>query len=156
MSWNTAVNGNVLYPQKWNVSLGLKIDILASTKAMVALTVDVAYQWARGCSLNVGCCGAQRLINVRVEAENPLAHPIWLNCSVCAPTDPVVFVYIVMSADIILRIFLEAKPLPPPSGLGFLLRSEGLPEGGKTEPQCPPTPMRYLHLGLVWSSVWLS
>jgi len=52
----------------------------------------------------------------------------------------VVFVYIVMSADIILRIFLQAKPLPPPSGPGSLLRSGGLPEGGETEPQCPPDP----------------
>lgn len=51
-----------------------------------------------------------------------------------------VFVYIVMSADIILRIFLEAKPLPPPSGLGFLLRSGGLPEGGKDRTTMPPDP----------------
>lgn len=34
-----------------------------------------------------------------------------------------------MSADIILRIFLGAKPLPPLSGPGSLLRSEWLPEG---------------------------
>lgn len=108
------------------------------------LSLVVANQQPSGCILNASSPRAQRLINVTVEAENPLAHPIWLNCSVCAPTDPVVFVYIVMSADIILRIFLEAKPSPPPPGQGLLPRSRRAARGEKGKITIPLHPHEIL------------
>ncbi|KAK5886031.1 hypothetical protein CesoFtcFv8_017109 [Champsocephalus esox] len=45
-----------------------------------------------------------------------------------------------MSADIILRIFLEAKPLPAPSGLGSLLRSGGCQRGERQNHNAPDPP----------------
>lgn len=45
-----------------------------------------------------------------------------------------------MSADIILRIFLRAKPLPPHQAWGFSTDQEGCQRGRGAEPQCPHDP----------------
>lgn len=54
----------------------IKRTSVVRMKAGAAITLDAADRDAGGCSLNVGSRGAQRLINVRVEAQNPPAHPI--------------------------------------------------------------------------------
>lgn len=55
-----------------------------------------------------------------------------------------VFVYIVMSADIILRIFLQANPSPPPPGQGLLPRSRRAARGEKGRIPMPPDPHEIL------------
>lgn len=45
-----------------------------------------------------------------------------------------------MSADIILRIFLRAKPLPPHQAWGFSTDQEGCRGGGGGRTTMPPNP----------------
>lgn len=54
----------------------LKTKTVATIKANVAMILRIADWEPSGYNLKMGSCRAQRLINVRVEAENPLAHPI--------------------------------------------------------------------------------